>query len=891
VNLRSLAAVLALALPCLPVEAGSLDTGTVDVRVAPRPPAGSPAAVARLRALDCRWSAEVDEKGGAAVFVSVPPGLHELTVERAGAPAARGTLRVQPAGLLVVTATLDPAGSSVEATVQDQATEGTAFSEPWLRDLPTSRDPWSLLETAETVAVADRMDTGGVWAGRPGRVTAHGTSLTQAAFRFAGADTSDPLGDGRSLLDPDLAWLSSLRLATALLPSGVAGAGPVLAAIARRPGESWSGGLTADVARPGDVTDPSAAPPIARLEHWRSGAVLASGPLSDRASLLVAASVRDAGRFEREETLVLPSRVRSAMGQLVITPGAGQEARLLALGQATERPYAGRAAALDPESREDARFALLQGEWLGRRRDGAAAGLKVAYARGTLDRRDVSLNGTIERLRDGPVPEIPLPGRRTLKRASAEAQLDRRANLFGARGRLQVGASGSREGAVLTPVPGVWTTPERLGGVGARVWQYAVGRTRTEWQATDAAAWIEGGSDPVRRLNVQAGARLEWLGASATNGTDDVSWLTFSPRVRARWRLGEKLALIGGYGRYRHRLPLSNLAFGDRAAPSADVYRWDDRDGDGAFRLAERGPLVARVGPGAPTATLDPGLRPPRTDELVLGIERRSGPWAARFVGIYRRETSLMETINVGVSASDYLARSVPDPGGDILGPQDDQLLPVFDRRAASFAADRYVLTNVTGDDAWHEGAELTLAREGERLGLLFGATAHRSDGPNAWRGFRPEENDQGLVGERRDDPNADTFARGRLFADRAYTIKVAGRYAAPGDLRLGLVARYQDGQPFARLVLARGLAQGAEALQAVPNGRHRFEFAITVDARIEKGLRLGRARLAAVAEGFNLLANAHEVEEDVVSGPAFRTPTASQPPRVFRFGLRLDVP
>jgi hypothetical protein len=181
--------------------------------------------------------------------------------------------------------------------------------------------------------------------------------------------------------------------------------------------------------------------------------------------------------------------------------------------------------------------------------------------------------------------------------------------------------------------------------------------------------------------------------------------------------------------------------------------------------------------------------------------------------------------------------------------------------------------------------------RDGERLGLLLGATAHRADGPNAWRGFRPEENDQGTIGERRDNPNADTFGRGRLFSDRAYTIKIAARYAAPGDVRLGAVARYQDGQPFARLYLARGLDQGTEAIQAVPNGRHRFEFAITLDARLEKGFRVGRARLAAVAEAFNLLGNAHEVEENVVTGDAFRTPTASQPPRVWRFGVRVDLP
>jgi hypothetical protein len=890
VKARSLPAVLAVVLLCPPAEGSDLETGIVQVRVAPRATGGSSPGVVRLRALDFRWSAEVDERDGAALFLGVPPGQHELTVERAGAAPARLTLRVPAGGLLVVAATLEPSASMLETTAQDPAAEGTAFGEPWLRDLPTGRDPWSLLETAETVAVADRMDTGGVWAGRPGRVSAHGTSLAQSTFHFAGAGASDPLGDGRSLLDPDLAWLSSLRFATALLPAGVGGAGPVLAAIPRRPAETWSGGFAADLARPGAVSDPTAAPPIARLDRWRSGTAVAGGPVSGSASLLVAASVRDAARQERAETLVLPSRVRSAMGQLVITPGAGQEARLFAVGQATERPYAGRAAALDPGRQEDARFALLQGSWVGRRRDGAVASVALAYARGTLDSTDVSLNGAVERLRDGPVLAIPLPGRSVLTRASAEARLDRPSGLFGSHGRLQAGVSASREGAVLTPLPGVWTTPERLDGVGARVWDIAVGRTRMDWQATDAAAWLEGSSDPLRRLSVRAGGRVEWLVGSATGGTEDVSWLTVSPRVRARWRLGTKVALIGGYAQYRHRLPLANFAFGDGAAPAAEVYRWDDRDDDGVFRLGERGPLVARFGPGSPTATLDPGLRAPRTDELLLGIERRSGPWAARFVGLYRREKSLLETVNVGLSASDYVRHEVPDPGGDLLGAQDDQLLPVFERRAARFGADRYRLTNVTGDDAWHEGAEITLAHDGERLGLLFGATAHRSDGPNAWRGFRPEENDQGLVGERRDQPNADTFARGRLFPDRAYTIKVAGRYAAPGDLRLGVVARYQDGQPFARLVIARGLAQGAEAVPAVPNGRHRFEFALTVDARIEKGLRLGKARLAAVAEAFNLLGNAHEVEEDVVTGPTFRTPTASQPPRVFRFGLRLDL-
>jgi hypothetical protein len=171
-----------------------------------------------------------------------------------------------------------------------------------------------------------------------------------------------------------------------------------------------------------------------------------------------------------------------------------------------------------------------------------------------------------------------------------------------------------------------------------------------------------------------------------------------------------------------------------------------------------------------------------------------------------------------------------------------------------------------------------------------LGATAHRSEGSAAWRGFRSDENDPGLPGELFDNPNADQYAYGRLFFDRAYTIKIAGWYARGlRGPRLGAIVRYQDGQPFARLFVASDVAQGAEAVRAIPNGRSRFAYTLTLDARAEHGVDVGRARLSAVAEGFNLLGTAHEVEEDVLTGVGFRTPTAQQPPRALRFGLRLD--
>ena len=41
------------------------------------------------------------------------------------------------------------------------------------------------------------------------------------------------------------------------------------------------------------------------------------------------------------------------------------------------------------------------------------------------------------------------------------------------------------------------------------------------------------------------------------------------------------------------------------------------------------------------------------------------------------------------------------------------------------------------------------------------------------------------------------------------------------------------------------------------------------------------------ILQVFNLLNTNNEVEEDEVTGPAFRTPTAVQPPRSVRLGVR----
>jgi len=197
-------------------------------------------------------------------------------------------------------------------------------------------------------------------------------------------------------------------------------------------------------------------------------------------------------------------------------------------------------------------------------------------------------------------------------------------------------------------------------------------------------------------------------------------------------------------------------------------------------------------------------------------------------------------------------------------------------------------LTNPGDRTARRLGAKLTMEVRTNRLFLLIGGTAYASEGAASSRGFRYSENDQGLIGEASLDPNAAINVRGRLFGDRAFTGKISTVYRFPSDITVGAIARYQDGQPFARVIVVPNLTQGSELVRAFTNGGARFTFTSTTDLRIQKSFVASGVHVSAFADVYNLLNLGEEVEEHVVTGPLYRTPTALQPPRSARIGVRV---
>jgi len=415
------------------------------------------------------------------------------------------------------------------------------------------------------------------------------------------------------------------------------------------------------------------------------------------------------------------------------------------------------------------------------------------------------------------------------------------------------------------------------------MWDYAASGPVAR-SGTTVAAFVADDMHLSKTVTVEAALRFDRTAGQADGARRGITWNTLLPRTGVRWQASRRFptAIYSAYAHTADTLRLEVLEHGDPAAPFADVYRWD----------GSVGPLVSRVGPGGGLTMIDPSIERPITRELAFGIDTTL-PHLPRLraTGIYVRRAKSLALLNVGVPASSYDLSHVSDPGADLLQPVDDQMLPIYNRAPATFGRDEYLLSNTDASPATLRGLTVLVDRTTPRFFLGAGAAMGWTHGEAGNRGFGPTENDIGQVGEVMTDPNGTTHARGNLFWDRQYTIRIATACKFAHDITVGAVARYQDGQAFSRMVVVPWLNQGTDAIRAFRSGKSRFTFTGTLDVRLQKGLTLpGKGRAVLFVDAFNVLNLGEEVEEWVVSGPAYRTPTAVQPPRTLHIGLRLSL-
>src|SRR5262249_6794695 len=160
---------------------------------------------------------------------------------------------------------------------------------------------------------------GGLNAGEPARVGAHGSTWTQTAFRLGDVDITDPGGTGKPLLLPGVAEWDRVAVSTGIMPPDINAPGMAVTLTPRRPFDTWAGSLAVfaspsflNAGAPSDTP-----PPIARMDTWTNGNLWAAGPATDKIGAFVSGTWTRSAYFERANTTSYDSNVGSAFVNLL----------------------------------------------------------------------------------------------------------------------------------------------------------------------------------------------------------------------------------------------------------------------------------------------------------------------------------------------------------------------------------------------------------------------------------------------------------------------------------------------------------------------------------------------------------------------------------------------
>jgi hypothetical protein len=867
--------------------ASAADAASATIAITLAAPAGETAVVEISAEPDRgpRWTASISG-GRRHTFQGVVPGPYVLEVVLGSQSPARSVVTVRPGDAVVLE--IAPAGSlppRVTVVAQHRQDQGVQFGPGELENLPFGNSLWGLVDAAAPFVISDRIDNGGLATGSWARLGSRGSSWMTTKIYAGDVELDSPNVRGAMTLYPDLSAFEGVTLLSGLTDPGVATPGTAIALTPRRPGRERRLTIDGGFTSPGMVASGAGrAPEIGRVHDWQEGGLRWDGPITSRIGAVLSASVTNAATRVRDAAPIFSSRVASFMTHVVASPNDRDELRLLAWGQQIARPFDG--APLRAGADERDRFFGATLAWERRTAGGGTRELSIgANGFGLTPDAAAAAMTTVDRT-DGPVPApATRETARTITARGAFAPAGWHA--FGLDHALHAGIDLRRTDTSAGAL-GASAIAEMVAGLPARVWTSTPPAASSSRHVTTA---VLTGTDEIaiaRRLTFIAGARVEVVSGAASGAARGVRWTSASPLVALRWTPAI-FDVTAGYRRYASQLTPSLLAFGDPGEPAVDVARWSDATQDGVFDEDERGVLVARAGRAPSIAGIAGDLHPSHTDEYSLRAERRLGQrHTVRVTATVRHERDVLRSMNTGAPASAYRALSVPNQIDDPNRARDG-LLTVYDRLPETFGQDQYVLANAPGEGAHYRGLEIAWEMRSARWLSLAGASAYESSGLGGSRGFHVDENDQGVVGELLENPNAASFAGTRGFFDRAYVFKWSTVYRAPHGIVASFNARYEDGQVFARQVLVPDLAQGPEVVSADYSEATRFTFTATIDARLAKTFTLGGRRMTASVDAFNLTNLDNEVEEYPVSGPDFRISTAIQPRRTVRVGLRFD--
>jgi hypothetical protein len=179
---------------------------------------------------------------GAFRFVNIDPGTYTITAELAGMTTVRReNVTVQTGSNADVTITLKISAVAATVTVTGEvplldprkARSGTNFSSEELKSIPTSRDPWGMLQLSAGV-LTDNLITGANNNGQQSVFIGKGTNFGQNNWNMDGIPITDQAAAGGSPAYYDFEAFQEMQMSTGGSDPSVAGAGVTVNFLTKR---------------------------------------------------------------------------------------------------------------------------------------------------------------------------------------------------------------------------------------------------------------------------------------------------------------------------------------------------------------------------------------------------------------------------------------------------------------------------------------------------------------------------------------------------------------------------------------------------------------------------------------------------------------------------------
>jgi len=380
-------------------------------------------------------------------------------------------------------------------------------------------------------------------------------------------------------------------------------------------------------------------------------------------------------------------------------------------------------------------------------------------------------------------------------------------------------------------------------------------------------------------------ARFPALNATTLPATELINWNAVEPRFAMTFALDRtgRTVLRVGASQYHHNITSFDLFVSNPAFPFNYVTRWFDRNHDGAFQVGEDGPLMFSF--GGQINPVDPNIKPAYSNEFVIGMSHEATEdWQVSANFIYRKDTKLWNTIDVGVPFSSYVPVEALDPGPDgVPGTGDDAMITVYAQDPATIGQSQSLMTNPDGSDRTYRGLELTVSK---RYSNNWQAVASLVVSDLEVLKTTSANQTAGLY----DSPNNLINAKGLDPNNTPFQLKLQGAYTFDFGLVMSGFYRLAAGNPYTRELVVLGLPQSPITVFAEPRGSSRSDISNILDLRFEQSFQIGSgsgSRIGLMLDVFNLFNSAAVGDYGRLTGVDYSMPRAIQSPRTARIGVR----